>query len=57
MDFKEIYENMETKKLVDKAKKVYKHFSKPKEKIGKPKGKKYGETDLLSGSNYFPPKP
>lgn len=23
----------------------------------KPKGKKYGETDLLSGSSYYPPKP
>ena len=54
---KELYEVSDTKKIVDKAKKVYKAFTKQKEKIGKPKGKKYGETDLLSGDNYFPPKP
>jgi hypothetical protein len=57
MDFKEIYKHTETKKIVDKVKKVYKHFTEPQEKKGKPKGKKYGETDLLSGSDYFPPKP
>jgi hypothetical protein len=57
MDFKEIYKHTETKKIVDRVKKVYKHFTEPQEKTGKPKGKKYGETDLLSGSDYFPPKP
>ena len=45
MDFKEIYKHTETKKIVDKVKKVYKHFTEPQEKKGKPKGKKYGETD------------
>ena len=42
----------------DKAQKLNKEYKKQaSEKKGKPKGKKYGETDLLSGDNYYPPKP
>lgn len=42
----------------DKAQKLNKKYKKEaSEKKGKPKGKKYGETDLLSGDNYYPPKP
>lgn len=54
---KELYEVSDTKKLVDRAKRVYKNLTTTKELKGKPKGKKYGETDLLSGDDYFPPKP
>jgi len=42
----------------DKGKKLNKKYKQEaSEKKGKPKGKKYGETDLLSGDNYYPPKP
>ena len=42
----------------DKAQKLNTEYKKQaSEKKGKPKGKKYGETDLLSGDNYYPPKP
>ena len=46
----EVYKHMELKKHVDITKKVFK-------KIFGKKDKKYGETNLLKGKDYYPPQP